>query len=209
MSLLINTHRDMQHSCKDTTLLPTFASNHDTARLAALVPSMALRRNALTYTMLADGIPTLYQGDEQSFSGIADPKNREAMWLSGFDSTAPLYIMIRTLNKLRTWVGRRDPSFWTSKSTIFWSGANNLAMRRGSGRSHIVAVLTNRESDIAAEPLRATNVQFTAGTALLDVFTCEEFIVGHEGVLSVKMTGGSPRVFYPLNALSGSSICQL
>jgi alpha-amylase len=201
-------HSTLQNSCRDTTLLLTFASNHDSARLAALSSSLTLRKNALAYTILSDGIPTLYQGDEQGFSGATDPVNREAMWLSGFDRNGPLYIMVRTLNKLRAWAGRRDPSYWTSKTSIFWIDSQTLAMRKGSNGSQIVVILTNKGKGMVAEQVRVTSSGFAEGTALMEVISCEETIVGQDGLLNVEMSSGDPKVFYQLNQLYGSTICQ-
>jgi len=47
-----------QASCNDTTVLGTFAENHDEPRFAAAVPDMALAKNAMTYVIMNDGIPT-------------------------------------------------------------------------------------------------------------------------------------------------------
>jgi alpha-amylase len=199
--------QNLQHTCKDTTLLLTFASNHDSSRLAALSPSIILRMNALAYTMLSDGIPTLYQGDEQSFSGNADPENREAVWLSGFNKNVPLYVMIQTLNKLRTWVGQHDSSYWRSTSSIFSSDANTLVIRKGMSGSQVVAVLTNRGDGLVAESTKVANIGFAAGTTLMEVVACEQVVVGQDGVLTVDMSGGNPKVFFPLIKLSGSMIC--
>jgi alpha-amylase len=45
-------------ACNETTLLGTFAENHDMARFAARNDDMALAKNAMTYVILNDGIPT-------------------------------------------------------------------------------------------------------------------------------------------------------
>jgi alpha-amylase len=207
---LVDMHKKLWTVCKDPTLLLTFASNHDTTRLAALAPSLALRKNALAYTLLSDGIPEVYQGDEQGFSGKnSDPDNREAVWLSGFDKSAPLYLMIQKLNKLRTWAGRNDSHYWASTTSIFWSDSHTLAMRKGSNESQIVAVLTNRANDNSiTKGASVTNTGFGAGTILMDVIACEKIVVGRDGGLSVEMADGNPKVFFPLDRLSQSRICD-
>ncbi|KAF2672970.1 alpha-amylase [Microthyrium microscopicum] len=204
MSGLISIHQQIQKSCKSPKSLLTFASNHDQPRLAALTPSLALRKNALAYTMMSDGIPTLYQGDEQSFSGRSDPDNREAVWVSGFDKTAPLYTMIQTLNKLRSWAGRKESSYWNAMSEVVWNDSNALAMRKGQ----VVALLTNKGENMSLETVKVSNPGYAASTKLMDVVACQEAMVGQDGVLSVNMTKGEPQVFYPLDGLSWSGICQ-
>lgn len=50
---------------------------------------------------MADGIPIVYAGQEQHYSGGNDPANREALWLSGFDTDSELYKLIATANGAR------------------------------------------------------------------------------------------------------------
>lgn len=71
------------YGCKDSTLMGTFLENHDQPRFPAGTQDMSLVKNAIAFTMLGDGIPVVYQGQEQHFSGGADPGSREALWLSG------------------------------------------------------------------------------------------------------------------------------
>jgi alpha-amylase len=64
---------------------------------------------------LSDGIPIIYSGQEQHYSGGADPANREATWLSGYSTTAELYKYIGTTNKIRKLAVSADPSYITTK----------------------------------------------------------------------------------------------
>ena len=63
---------------------------------------------------LSDGIPIIYSGQEQHYSGGADPANREATWLSGYSTTAELYKYIATTNKIRK-LAVSDSSYLTTK----------------------------------------------------------------------------------------------
>ena len=49
---------DVNKGCNDTSVLGTFAENHDLPRFATLVPDLTLAANALAFTILSDGIPT-------------------------------------------------------------------------------------------------------------------------------------------------------
>ena len=49
---------DVDKGCTDVSVLGTFAENHDLPRFASIVKDMALAKNALAFTILADGIPT-------------------------------------------------------------------------------------------------------------------------------------------------------
>lgn len=72
--------------------------------------------NAMTFTFMSDGIPIVYYGQEQYFSGNADPVrtpmhlymhnliitfqyNREALWSSGYKQT-DAYKLMTTLNQV-------------------------------------------------------------------------------------------------------------
>lgn len=43
----------------------------------------------------------IYQGQEQHLDGAGEPHNREAIWLTKYDTSAPLYKLISKLNAIR------------------------------------------------------------------------------------------------------------
>jgi glycosidase len=45
---------------------------------------------ALTFLLTEDGVPCIYYGTEQDFTGGNDPSNRERLWDTGFDTTEVL-----------------------------------------------------------------------------------------------------------------------
>ena len=89
-----------RHSIGDVTLLGSFTENHDQNRFAFLNDDLNLAKNVLTWTILTDGIPIVYAGQEQHYNGSA-AANREATWLSGYNQNAPLYRLIASLNQIR------------------------------------------------------------------------------------------------------------
>jgi alpha-amylase len=58
MAALSEMISDVDEGCSDTSVLGIFAENHDLPRFASLVPDLALAKNAIAFTILADGIPT-------------------------------------------------------------------------------------------------------------------------------------------------------
>ncbi|WP_407696561.1 alpha-amylase family glycosyl hydrolase [Sphingomonas abietis] len=112
--------------------LTTFISNHDNGRFASLVlkalPGIAgdelMRRVILAHAMLLTlrGVPAIYYGDEQGFSGGEDRAGREDMFVSGvasyneehligsgvsgpgehFGTDGPMFRAIAELARLRT-----------------------------------------------------------------------------------------------------------
>lgn len=71
---------DVKKRFKDTSVLGIFLNNHDNARFLHNTNNRRNFQNALIFTLLTDGIPIVYYGDEQYFSGGNDPANREPLW---------------------------------------------------------------------------------------------------------------------------------
>lgn len=95
---MINT---VKSDCLDSTLLGTFIENHDNPRFASYTKDMSLAKNAATFTIMSDGIPIIYAGQEQHYSGGSVPYNREAVWLSGYNTDSELYRLIAQVNAVR------------------------------------------------------------------------------------------------------------
>lgn len=62
---------------------------------------ISLAKNAAAFTIMDDGIPIIYAGQEQHYSGNSDPANREAVWLSGYNKDSKLYKLIAATNAIR------------------------------------------------------------------------------------------------------------
>ncbi|KAI9767536.1 MAG: Alpha-amylase A type-3 [Geoglossum simile] len=80
MGELVHMMKEIESNCGDPSLLGTFSENHDLPRFAHYTSDMALAKNVIAFTILADGIPIIYQGQEHHFDGSSDPANREALW---------------------------------------------------------------------------------------------------------------------------------
>lgn len=74
---------------------------------------------------LADGIPIVYYGEEQHYSGGDDPYNRGALWLSGFPTDSTLYKFISTTNNIRARAIAKDAKYITSPVHPFPSPSLN------------------------------------------------------------------------------------
>lgn len=201
----------VKNTCADSTVLGTFLDNHDNPRFAHAVSDKALQRNALAFTLLADGIPIVYQGDEQGLTGGSDPANREAIWLQGYDTTRPMYKFVAQLNQIRGAVvraaGADTDEYLTYKNFPVYTDDTTIAMRKGNARP-LITVLTNLGSGGAEYTFNLTgNLGFAAGSQVLDVVGCDTATVNGDGSLPVRMGQGQPKVFYPADALGGSGVC--
>jgi glycosidase len=82
--------------------LVNFMDNHDVARfLFSAGYDKDVLRNALVLLMTEEGIPCLYYGTEQDFSGGNDPANREVLWDTGFATTGDTFVHFRKLARIR------------------------------------------------------------------------------------------------------------
>jgi alpha-amylase len=199
---------NMQTSCRDITLLGTFSENHDVPRFPSYTSDISLVKNVMAFTLLSDGIPVVYQGQEQHLSGAYNPVNREAIWLSGHDQKSALYIFITSLNVLRN-VTINTAANWTSyHQEVVYNDSSTLVTRKGYTGSQIVTVLTNDgEAGVARQVvLSHANTGFAAGEKVVDILSCRTATVNDAG-LSVSITNGLPMVFYSDSLLDGSTIC--
>lgn len=76
---------------------------------------MSLAKNVAAFVILSDGIPIIYAGQEQHYAGGEDPANREATWLSGYDTSSELYKLIASSNAIRTRAIGQDDEWLTYK----------------------------------------------------------------------------------------------
>jgi alpha-amylase len=134
--------------------------------------------------------------------------NREALWLTGYSTTAPLYSLTSSLNKIRNHAINASDSYAPYVTNIIHSDNQTMVLRKGSKGSQTITVLSNlgaQSEDVPNLQLRETD--FDAGEELVEVLRCSTVTVGGDGVLSIEMNGGEPHVFYAADSLEGSGLC--
>lgn len=210
ISNLLNGVNQMQSACLDTTLLGSFMENHDNPRFPSYTSDVSLAMNAIAFTMLADGIPIIYEGQEQHYSGGSAPFDREAIWLSSYATTSILYRFISLVNQIRTRAVKQDNIYLTYKASPSYSDGSTIVMRKGSSGHQIVGVFSNLGSagNSYTLALSSATTGFTASEQVIEVLNCTSYTTDFNGSLSVTMAGGLPRVFYPKAQLSNSGICS-
>lgn len=129
MNTLENQVKQNELHLNDSTLCGVFLDNHDLDRFLNHTQNRTRIENALVYLMLSDGIPIVYMGTEQNFTGnplvangAADPWNREALWRSGYDRSNWIYNYLAKLNRVRSSLQTipHGPTFFHShQQTIF------------------------------------------------------------------------------------------
>ncbi|PYH84985.1 acid-stable alpha-amylase [Aspergillus uvarum CBS 121591] len=207
ISDLYNMINSVASDCSDPTLLGNFIENHDNARFAYYTSDYSQAKNVLSFLFLSDGIPIVYAGEEQHYSGSGVPYNREATWLSGYSTTAELYKWIATTNAIRKLAISLDSNYITYKNNPFYTDSNTLAMRKGSDNLQVITILSNRGSTSSSYTLTLTGTGYAAGTTLIEAYTCTTLTVSSSGSIAVPMASGLPRVYLPASSISKSNLC--
>ena len=182
----------VQKSCKDPSTLLIFSENADLPRFASYTNDSALAKNVLTYTILSDGIPSVFQGQEQGFAGASDPYNREALWLSEYNKTE-LYTVIATLNGMRKQAISNNANWTTSGANVVYNDTSNIAYQKGVAGSQILTVLSNTGADGKNYTLNVPT-KYQANQQLVEVMGCTILNATNTGAMIVPMADGLPKV---------------
>ncbi|GAB7358647.1 hypothetical protein MBLNU230_g3877t1 [Neophaeotheca triangularis] len=210
MSAFANMLNQVANDCADTSLMGQFTENHDRPRFAGATGDLPRARNVITATMLTDGIPIIYAGQEQHYDAPGgqnnDPYNREATWLSGYNSNAPLAQLVTALNDIRKWAFQDDgSSFYNDNARPIYQDNSAIAIRKGK----MVMVLTNGGINAGSSTVTvSSNVGVSNGDEMTELLTCSTLTAGSGGSLRVPMRRGAPRIYYPTSSLSGSGLCN-
>lgn len=190
--------------------LVNFLDNHDVARfLFSSAGDKPALRNALTLLMTEDGIPCLYYGTEQEFSGGNDPANREVLWNTNFATSGDTFRHFAKLARLRKAypaLRRGDLKVvWSSARTADESDAGIFAFERTGGDAGdayaLVVLNTNARHDSTTSFENAPMVVSAAGTTLVDVLgpAGQSVTVGDDGALELTLPPQSAVVLVPEN----------
>jgi glycosidase len=180
-----------------------FLDNHDVGRFLYQASvsgrqddARAVLHNALAFLLTEDGIPCIYYGTEQDFSGGNDPSNREDLWLSGYNQSGETFRRIARLNKIRKAVPairRGDMTFtWTTDHVADESDAGILAFERKTtdGSYALVVINTSKKASTTEFGGTAMKVALPEGQGLVDVLP-------ESGGQAVTVTGGAINVTVP------------
>lgn len=200
LSKLAHTIDEMQVSCKDTSLLGAFSENHDNPRFPRKSNNVILAKNIIAFTILAGGIPIIYQGQEQHYRGSGDgndPYNREALWGSGYDQSHELYRHIAHLNKIRRTAITKDASFLSALPKVVFTDSHTIAIKR----ANLLVILSNSGSG-GGNMSTYIKSQYDPGSLATEMSTCKKQTVGARGSINVLTEDGLPKIFYPSGGMN-------
>ncbi|EPX70780.1 alpha-amylase Aah2 [Schizosaccharomyces octosporus yFS286] len=180
--------------CRDVNALGTFIGNHDVPRIAHNNTDQARVMNAISFVMMWDGIPIIYYGTEQNFNTFHDPFNREALWLSKFDTSNIYYRLIGALNRFRKSVQKKDPEYVNTQSIILKVQLHYMVIQKhkvisvlGNWGIHSQEGLTISFIPVGAHP----------GDVYFDIISDKTYKVDEQGKLNVEIFFGFPVIMYP------------
>ncbi|TEA21062.1 Alpha-amylase A type-1/2 [Colletotrichum sidae] len=205
MNDLVDFRTQARDGCTDVFALGSFIENHDTPRFAVYDSDMALAKNAMAYTLLTDGIPTVYQGQEQHFNGNSTPFNREPLWQSKYDTAAPLYQLTSTLLHARNKLQSLDAKFATTASEQLFVENTHLCLRKGPDGAQVVFCITNKGEE--GDEYQLSVGGFQPGDQVVELTTCGTTTADGTGNVTMYMNKGQPRAYIPFSALDGTKLC--
>ncbi|PQE09253.1 hypothetical protein CJF32_00010703 [Rutstroemia sp. NJR-2017a WRK4] len=189
---LVGQFQEQNKKCKDTTLLGSFTENHDLPRFGNYTSDLALAKNIVTYTMLTDGIPIIYQGQEQHFHGGTDPYDREPLWPTNYNTTSPLYVLVKQLNAIRSLAIARSNTYSTTQTKVAYADDHNIAFQKGDPKSMVLMVLNNLGEKAENYTVKMEELGFEGELLVTDVLSCRNATVDDRGGLDVQFIGGLP-----------------
>jgi alpha-amylase len=179
-----------------TAALVNFMDNHDVPRFLFDKSDPAALKSALVYLMTEDGIPCIYYGTEQGFSGGNDPGNREPLWTSAYATDGELFTWTAGLAQLRkTYEPLRRGSFeikWASDRVGSEEDAHIVAFERASDNGRALVVINTGDDGTSHTSFGGSDmpVGFAGGTRLVAVWPPDdgrEFTVSGSGTVNVEV----------------------
>jgi len=190
--------------------LVNFIDNHDVPRfLFASNGDVDALRNALTLLFTEDGIPCVYYGTEQEFSGGNDPGNREVLWTTGFPTDGDTFTHIQKVAGLRrAYVALRRGDtkvVWSSSHVATEDDAGVFAFERAGGDSGATAyalVVMNTDDFKSSSTSDGGTVMLTSappGATLVDVLdpTHATYPVDSSGHLQATVPAQKAMILVP------------
>jgi alpha-amylase len=182
---MVDMHNTISSSFPDPAALGTFLDNHDNARWLNTKSDTSLLKNALAYVVLSRGIPILYYGTEQAYSGGTDPANREDLWRSGYNINSDLYQAIAKLTAARKAAG----GLAADDQVHLYVADTAYAFSRAGG--NLVVLTVNSGSGSSAQ--HCFNTQ-KASKSWTNAFRSGTYTSDSSGNVCISVTNGEPVV---------------
>lgn len=179
---------------KDVSVLGGFLDNHDNARFLSIQSDYALYEAGLIFNAYSSGIPIVYYGTEQGFSGGNDPNNREPLWTSAFNEKTTLYTFLKNII---TW--RKRYNVYMNKQVERYADDSFYAFTRGQ----LLVAITNVGSTSGINLQRQiTYHPYAIGTTLCNLFFPTDCIPVSASGFTIYLNNGESKIFVPSNLIN-------
>ena len=173
-----------------TKVLGVFIGNHDNARFLYKDQKRTKEQldMASMFSVFWEGIPVIYYGDEQYFSGGGDPGCREAIWdnPTGYDTTTRLYQYYRT-----GLYYRKNLTLWDKDLEQLAYGKDHYAFRRGDD---VLAVISLAKDDVTVTIDNANYGKIKQGTFCNIFDKNDKITIGTTITINMQK---APKVYIP------------
>jgi len=177
-----------------------FLENHDQPRFQSLSNDTGRIKNAIAFPFVHDGIPILYYGQEQGYTGNGDPNNREALWLSGYEEDKDLVKHVKAVNFARKAAATSNSAFLTTAMTFPNVSETTMAVYKAP----LLALFTNVGSSGSAT-WSISKTGYSPNTELTEVLTCSKLTTDANGGISATASSGLPQIYIPSTAVTSTS----
>jgi len=166
----------------DITVLGNFINNHDNPRYLSTTSEIQGFKAALAFSITSVGIPIVYYGDEQNYSGGQDPANREALWTS-MNTESDIYNFLKTLNQIR-----KDTEFYNHEQIQRYSDDNLYAFSRGNLLFAFTNSLSPQTRTLSYHP-------YMDGMTVCNILQKDDCVEVRNGEVEVTLINGEVKIF--------------
>jgi alpha-amylase len=178
---------------QDLDALGVFVDNHDNARfLHNHGGKNAQLRAATVFSLTTRGIPFVYYGTEQYYSGGNDPANRESLW-QDMNTQSDLYQIIAKVN-----AQRKQSQIWNEEWVQRYAQSNFYAFSRGK----FLVALTNSNNQ---QHYKVTYHPFSEGETVCNIFYPTTDCQQVSGGVDVYLLNGESKIYVPQRDLASSN----
>lgn len=171
------------NSFPDPDALGLFPDNHDQPRFLHQNSDWNRLKACLAFVFFQRGIPFLYYGTEQGYSGGSDPANREQLW-TNINPNHPLYQYVKLI------VGvRKQNQVWSLDATERYVDDNFYTFSRGK-----VLIATTNISQPSLKH-QVTYLPYTEGQTVCNIFFAGDCVTVTGGKLEVDLNNGETKIF--------------
>jgi alpha-amylase len=175
----------------DATVLGTFSDNHDNARFLSYNSDIKNYQNNVIFNLYIQGIPIVYYGTEQGFSGGDDPENREVLWTS-MNTDSDMYKFVT-----KAVTTRKQFKAWEYPQVERYVNNDIYAFSRGD----ILVAVTNTHNTV---DVRVTYLpdSYKEGTRVCNIFYADsDCATVTDGAIQVTLHDGESKVYVPQTSI--------